>query len=50
MLAPGKDVKSAATGRSGAQANVIVFTDEDSIMNPLGRLWIRIVSILSYLQ
>ena len=50
MLTPEKNMKSVATGRSGAQANVIVFTDKDSILNPLGRLWIRIVSILSYLQ
>ena len=36
--------------RSGAQANVIIFTEDDSIMNPLGRLWIKIVALLSYLQ
>ena len=37
-------------GRSGAQANVIIFTSDGSIMNPIGRLWIRIVALLSYLQ
>ena len=37
-------------GRNGAQANVIVFADEDSILNPIGRLWIRLVSLLSYLR
>jgi multidrug resistance efflux pump len=37
-------------GRSGSQANVIVFTDDNPIMNPLGRLWIKIVALLSYLQ
>jgi multidrug resistance efflux pump len=37
-------------GRSGAQANVIVFTSDKSIMNPIGRLWIRLITILSYLQ
>lgn len=37
-------------GRSGAQANVVVLTRERSLMNPLSRLWIRIVAILSYLQ
>jgi multidrug resistance efflux pump len=38
------------TGRSGAQANVMIFTSDKSLMNPLGRLWIKIVSLLSYLQ
>jgi multidrug resistance efflux pump len=37
-------------GRSGAQANVIIFTEEDSILNPVGRLWIRMIALLSYLQ
>jgi multidrug resistance efflux pump len=37
-------------GRSGAQANVIVFTSDKSIMNPIGRLWIRLITLLSYLQ
>jgi multidrug resistance efflux pump len=37
-------------GRSGAQANVIIFTDDGSILNPIGRLWIKIVALLSYLQ
>jgi hypothetical protein len=37
-------------GRSGAQANVIVFTDDDSILNPIGRLWIKVIALLSYLQ
>jgi multidrug resistance efflux pump len=37
-------------GRSGGQANVVVLTRERSLMNPLARLWIRMVAILSYLQ
>ena len=37
-------------GRSGAQANVIIFANDGSIMNPLGRFWIKIVALLSYLQ
>jgi multidrug resistance efflux pump len=36
--------------RSGAQANVIIFTEKNSIMNPIGRLWLKIVALLSYLQ
>lgn len=37
-------------GRSGAQANVIIFANDGSIMNPIGRLWIKMVALLSYLQ
>jgi multidrug resistance efflux pump len=37
-------------GRSGAQANVIIFTSDKSIMNPIGRMWMKIVSLMSYLQ
>ena len=37
-------------GRSGAQANVIIFANDGSVMNPLGRFWIKIVALLSYLQ
>lgn len=46
------DAKKAGidVGRSGAQANVIIFTDEGSILNPIGRLWIKMVTLFSYLQ
>jgi multidrug resistance efflux pump len=37
-------------GRSGAQANVIIFTGDNIVMNPIGELWIKIVALLSYLQ
>ena len=37
-------------GRSGAQANVIIFTSRQSLLNPVGRLWIRAITLLSYLQ
>ena len=51
LLVP-EDAKKAGIdiGRSGAQANVIIFTEKDSIMNPIGRLWLRVVALLSYLQ
>ena len=36
--------------RNGAQANVLIMTNENSwLLNPIGRLWLRIVSWLSYL-
>ena len=37
-------------GRSGAQANIMIFTTDGSIMNPIGRLWMRVVTLFSYLQ
>jgi multidrug resistance efflux pump len=37
-------------GRSGAQANVIIFTSDRSVMNPIGRLWMNVVALISYLQ
>jgi multidrug resistance efflux pump len=51
LLEPTEEGDKLAAGRSGAQVNVVVLTDDDSIvMNPLARLWIRIVSWLSYLR
>jgi multidrug resistance efflux pump len=47
---PGPGEAPFPPGRSGAQANVVVLTRETSIMNPLARLWIRIVALLSYLR
>ena len=42
--------KELPLGRSGAQASLVVFTRETSIMNPLARLWMWVVGKLSYLQ
>jgi multidrug resistance efflux pump len=36
--------------RSGAQANVVVLTRDRSLFNPLSRLWIWMVAMLSYLR
>lgn len=36
--------------RSGAQANVVVLTRERSLMNPVSRLWIGMIAVLSYLR
>ena len=36
--------------RSGAQANVMIFTKDASVLNPIGRLWMKAVALLSYLQ
>jgi multidrug resistance efflux pump len=37
-------------GRSGAQANLVIFTSDKSLMNPIARLWIKMITLLSYLQ
>ncbi len=37
-------------GRSGAQASVVVLTADQSLLNPLARVWIWGVAQLSYLQ
>lgn len=52
ILIDPKEAKEAGidAGRSGAQANVIIFTEDDSILNPIGRLWIKMIAVLSYLQ
>lgn len=51
LVLPDEDKKAGIdVGRSGAQANVIIFTDNNNIMNPIGRLWIRLVALISYLQ
>jgi multidrug resistance efflux pump len=34
--------------RNGAQANVLILTNENSWLNPIGRAWLRIVSWMSY--
>jgi len=51
MLDPPEDPEDALPpGRSGAQANVVVLTRDTSIMNPLARIWLRLVAIFSYLR
>lgn len=47
---PGDESANLPPGRSGAQANVVVLTRERSLMNPLARLWLRMIALLSYLQ
>ena len=51
LLLPSQDDDAKFdAGRSGAQANVIIFTSDKSILNPVGRLWIKLITLLSYLQ
>jgi len=51
QLLPGEDVPPHFDlGRSGAQANIIIFTDKAGLLDPIGRLWMRIVTTISYLR
>jgi hypothetical protein len=50
MLLPSEADARFDAGRSGAQANVVIFTSNKSVMNPIASVWIRIVTLLSYLQ
>jgi multidrug resistance efflux pump len=50
LLKPTEDGNELAAGRSGAQANIMILTDDGSILNPIGQLWIRAVAWLSYLR
>lgn len=50
LLKPTEHGDELSGGRSGAQANVMILTDDGSILNPLGWLWMRAVAWLSYLR
>jgi len=50
LLDDGQDQSATYLSRSGAQANVMILTGKNPIMNPLGRLWMKVVALLSYLQ
>ena len=50
LLKPTEHGDELSGGRSGAQANVMILTDDGSILNPLGWVWMRAVAWLSYLR
>ena len=51
VLAPvPKDQEVQPPDRSGAQANVVVFTGRNILFNPLAHLWLRAVALVSYLR
>ena len=51
LLLPSNDEDSRFdAGRSGAQANVIIYTSDKSVLDPIGAIWIKLVTLLSYLQ
>ena len=36
--------------RYGAQANVVIYTGDNPVTNALGALWMRIISVLTYVS
>jgi multidrug resistance efflux pump len=52
IMVPPDDAEEAGikAGRSGAQANVVILTEDGSLLNPIAKLWIKVVALLSYLQ
>jgi multidrug resistance efflux pump len=50
LLPEDSEKASFDAGRSGAQANVVIFTGDHFILNPISRLWIKLIAIFSYLQ
>ena len=44
------DDEARGLRREGGQADVIIYTEGSTLLRPLGWLWIRISSVLSYLQ
>lgn len=44
------DVENASGSlRAGGQVNVIVYTGNHAVLNTIGRLWIRMISLLSHI-
>ena len=43
------DDEARGLRREGGQADVIIYTQGSTLLRPLGWLWIRITSVLSYL-
>ena len=36
--------------RYGAQVNAVVYTGENPVLSALGRFWIRLISVLTYVS
>jgi len=47
---PTDESEKLPVGRSGAQCTIVVFTRERSLMNPIARLWMWVLSKASYLR
>ena len=44
------DDSSKGLRREGGQSDVIIYTGDNSYLNLIGRFWIRVVSLFSYIR
>ncbi|KZY60140.1 hypothetical protein A3742_15360 [Oleiphilus sp. HI0071] len=44
-----RDASSAGLQREGGQADIIIYASDNWILNVLGKLWIRVITTLSYI-
>jgi multidrug resistance efflux pump len=49
-IEPNRQDYAPGTVRYGSQANVIVYASENPVVNAIGRLWMRIVAVLTYVS
>lgn len=49
-IEPNREDYAPGTVRYGAQANVMVYASENPVVNAIGRLWMRIVAVLTYVS
>ena len=47
---PNREDYPPSSVRYGSQANVIVYASENPVVNTIGRLWMRIVAVLTYVS
>jgi multidrug resistance efflux pump len=49
-IEPNRQDYAAGRVRYGSQANVIVYASDNALVNAIGRLWMRIVAVLTYVS
>jgi multidrug resistance efflux pump len=49
-IEPNREDYVPGSVRYGSQANVIVYASDNAVVNAIGRLWIRLVAILTYVS
>ena len=49
-IEPNRHDYAPGSVRYGSQANVIVYVSENPVVNAIGRLWMRIVAVLTYVS
>ena len=49
-IEPNRQDYAPGSVRYGSQANVIVYASDNALVNAIGRLWMRIVAVLTYVS